>query len=31
LLPPAISIFFQVSYDRFLVGQAFMRGFKTRL
>lgn len=31
LLPPAVSIFSQVSYDRFLVGQAFMRCFKTCL
>ena len=31
LLPPAVSILSQVSYDRFLVGQAFMRRFKTCL
>jgi hypothetical protein len=31
LLPPAVSIFSQVSYDRFLVGQAFMRCFKACL
>ena len=31
LLAPPISIFSQVSYDYLLVGQAFMRCFKTRL